>query len=189
MNPDEIASLISGSPADNYADAIKKHMYVIGVLNEYPPTQKFRGEFTSETSRRHYWQRKTGKRWTPWDFICAYPMLSKNARACFQSREQVIRDYFSAASKKSQQKNAKKYKWKPDPRMKYLNVKEMVRVVILGDGPFAGRAAYVTALHPTKGYRVTIWPDERWKSKVRRWCQAADIEPVGGGDLPDLPPA
>lgn len=189
MNPAEIARLISGDAAPDYSHAAQRHMQIVSDLRENPPAFPFRGETPSEASKRHYWQRKMGRQWAPLDFIFAYPLISKNARACFVSRDDVEREYFTAAARKSQQKKVKKARWKADPKTRYLKVGEMIRVTVR-DGflaPYGGREGYVTALHPAKGYRVTIWPNERWKTKVRRWCLAAALEPHAGTCLPDLP--
>lgn len=188
MKPEIIADILAGETTRDYPTAARRHMEIVSDLRENPPSLPYRGETPSEASKRHYWQKKMGKRWSPLDFIFAYPLISKNARACFQSRDAVEREYFSETARKSQQKTVKKARWKPDPKTKYLKVGEMIRVIVLS-GQYGGREGYVTALHPAKGYRVTVWPNERWKTKVRRWCAAGDIERVGGGDLPVLPPA
>ncbi|MGE3388107.1 MAG: hypothetical protein AB7K41_15360 [Bdellovibrionales bacterium] len=187
MKPSTIAKLIGVDPKMDYATAIKRHMDIVSDIEENPPRNPFRGELASEIQRRHYWQRKLGRRWMAWDFICAYPMLSKRVDFCFTSRAQAEREYFSKAGSEKRKANSKKYRWKKPAAQINLPVSRMVRVTILAGGDMEGRTGYVTALHPSKGFRVTIWPDERWKSKVRRWYDARDIAAVGEAKLPALP--
>lgn len=186
MKPSTIAKLVGVDPKMDYATAVTRHMEIVSDIEENPPRNPFRGELATEVQRRHYWQRKLGRRWMAWDFICAYPMLSKRADFCFTSRAAVEREYFSKTGAEKRKANAKKYRWRKPTGQINLPVSRMVRVTILV-GHLEGRVGYITSLHPSKGYRVTIWPDERWKSKVRRWYDAADLMAVGDAKLPPLP--
>lgn len=187
MKPSTIAKLVGTDPKMDYATAVKRHMEIISDIEENPPRNPFRGELVTEVQRRHYWQRKLGRRWMAWDFICAYPMLSKRADFCFTSRAAVEREYFSKIGTEKRKTNSKKNRWKKPTAQINLPVSRMVRVVIIADDNHEGRTGYITALHPVKGYRVTIWPDERWKAKVRRWYYEADLVAPREAGLPPLP--
>jgi hypothetical protein len=185
INAKAIAKMLGGE-VENYSTAIRRHMEIISDLKENPPAHSFRGETTAERSKRQYWQKKIGQRWKPIDFIFSYPMLAKNQDACFKSRRAVEREYFSPSAKKRQLENRAKYRRPRDKALKSLATSEMIRVEMLA-GDFKSRSGFITALHPEKGYRVTLWPNERWKNKVRRWCHAGDFSIIGGRKLPDLP--
>lgn len=180
----KIAALLGYEQSDQYQERVTVHMEIVSDLRANPPKEKFRGELPKEAQRRYYWQKKTGVRWSPWEFICAYPMLAKSAADCFKSRNQVIREYFSKSAKEKQK--AATPKRERDKRLVNLPVGSMVPVEML-IGPYKGRRGFVTALHPAKGYRATLWPNERWKTKVRRWCGADDLQVLTGRKLPPLP--